>query len=277
MRAPTRPRAAARVSGKCHARARHVQRAGRSALRDAGVPRGRGRRHAYSAAIRETATTATATTRRSAVSGFRFAARRRWGLSPHASNSTGSRPAKDRIRGGDRGDDRINQETRPAAYPGPRRKRGGMTASKPRSRILLVRILRRVRRDDRRPRRRRAGRHGRRRRSCSGPAPSDFKYTDVEAMADGSIAVSFIDGAARSGRAGAHGEAAPPQIGTRRRVRRLRLDRRHPGAGRTSRMKAIFEASYGRSPTSRCGRIIPLEKSIDHGREVTLPFYKTVR
>ena len=67
------------------------------------------------------------------------------------------------------------------------------------------------------------------------PVAMDFKRSDVEAMPDGSILVSLINGAIRTLRTGGDGAAAPPEEPAGHRLRRLRPPRRHPRPGQPVR------------------------------------------
>jgi len=110
------------------------------------------------------------------------------------------------------------------------------------------------------------------------PVALDFKRKDVEAMEDGSIAVSFINGAVRlseqeemvkmlrkkSGLIVAHGSCS--HLGG------------IPGLGNFWNKETIFNRAYHTTPsTENPDRTVPLEKSMEDGKELTLPrFYDTV-
>ncbi len=110
------------------------------------------------------------------------------------------------------------------------------------------------------------------------PVALDFKKKDVEAMEDGSIAVSFINGAVRlseqeemvkllrkkSGLIVAHGSCS--HLGG------------IPGLGNFWNRETIFRRAYHTTPsTENPDRTVPLEKAMVDGRELTLPsFYDTV-
>jgi len=110
------------------------------------------------------------------------------------------------------------------------------------------------------------------------PVALDFKRKDVEAMEDGSIAVSFINGAVRlseqeemvkllrkkSGLVVAFGSCS--HLGG------------IPGLGNFWNKKAIFDYAYLNSPsTDNPEKIVPLEKYNLDGKELELPsFYDTV-
>jgi F420-non-reducing hydrogenase small subunit len=110
------------------------------------------------------------------------------------------------------------------------------------------------------------------------PVALDFKKKDVEAMPDKSIAVSFINGAIRlseqeemvkllrrkSGLVVAHGSCS--HMGG------------IPGLGNFWNKETIFRRAYLTTPsTDNPGKIVPLEKSIVDGKELTLPrFFDTV-
>lgn len=110
------------------------------------------------------------------------------------------------------------------------------------------------------------------------PVALDFKKKDVEAMEDGSIAVSFINGAIRlseqeemvkllrkkSGLIVAHGSCS--HLGG------------IPGLGNFWNKEKIFERAYHTTPsTDNPDKTVPLEKVEIEGKELTLPsFYDTV-
>lgn len=110
------------------------------------------------------------------------------------------------------------------------------------------------------------------------PVALDFKKKDVEAMEDGSIAVSFINGAVRlseqeemvkllrkkSGLVVAFGSCS--HLGG------------IPGLGNFWNKEKIFEYAYHKSPsTDNPEKTVPLEKYNLEGKELTLPsFYDTV-
>lgn len=110
------------------------------------------------------------------------------------------------------------------------------------------------------------------------PVALDFKKKDVEAMEDGSIAVSFINGAVRlseqeemvkllrkkSGLVVAHGSCA--HLGG------------IPGLGNFWNKETIFRRAYLTTPsTDNPEKIVPQEKTEVDGKELYLPsFYDTV-
>jgi F420-non-reducing hydrogenase small subunit len=110
------------------------------------------------------------------------------------------------------------------------------------------------------------------------PVAMDIKKKDVEAMEDGSIAVSFINGAIRlseqeemakllrqkSNLVVAHGSCS--HLGG------------IPGLGNFWNKETIFDRSYRTTPsTENPENIVPQEKCIQDGYELTLPrFYDTV-
>ncbi len=110
------------------------------------------------------------------------------------------------------------------------------------------------------------------------PVALDFKRSDVEAMPDGSIAVSFINGAIRlseqeemvkllrrkSQMIVAHGSCA--HMGG------------IPGLGNFWNKETIFRRAYLTTPsTDNPQGVVPLEKSMVDGKELHLPsFYDTV-
>jgi F420-non-reducing hydrogenase small subunit len=110
------------------------------------------------------------------------------------------------------------------------------------------------------------------------PVALDFKKKDVEAMEDGSIAVTFINGAVRlseqkemvellrkkSGLIVAHGSCS--HLGG------------IPGLGNFWNKETIFRRAYHTTPsTENPDGIVPLEKTEVEGKELTLPsFFDTV-
>jgi len=110
------------------------------------------------------------------------------------------------------------------------------------------------------------------------PVALDFKKKHVEAMEDGSIAVSFINGAVRlseqeemvkllrkkSGLVVAHGSCS--HLGG------------IPGLGNFWNKETIFNRAYHTTPsTDNPDKTVPLEKVEVEGKELTLPsFYDTV-
>jgi F420-non-reducing hydrogenase small subunit len=111
------------------------------------------------------------------------------------------------------------------------------------------------------------------------PVAMDFKKTDVEAMEDGSIAVSFINGAVRN-------SEQEEMVNLLRRKSGLVVafgSCSHlggiPGLANFWNRKTIFNSSYHTSPsTDNPEGTIPQEKHImEDGKELTLPrFYDTV-
>jgi len=112
------------------------------------------------------------------------------------------------------------------------------------------------------------------------PCAMDFKRSDVEALADGEIAVSLINGAVR----------------TSEQEEMCHLLRRKssmvvafgscacfggiPALANLSDRAAIFQRAYGPGPTNvNPGGVVPLERSLtEHGHELELPaFHETVR
>jgi len=110
------------------------------------------------------------------------------------------------------------------------------------------------------------------------PVALDFKKKDVEAMPDKSIAVTFINGAVRlseqeemvkllrrkSGLIVAHGSCA--HLGG------------IPGLGNFWNKETIFRRAYHTTPsTDNRDGVVPLEKSVVDGKELSLPaFFDTV-
>lgn len=110
------------------------------------------------------------------------------------------------------------------------------------------------------------------------PVALDFKKKDVEAMPDGSIAVSFINGAIRL-------SEQEEMVKLLRRKSQLVVAHgacSHlggiPGLGNFWNRETIFRRAYHTTPsTANPEKIVPLEKSIVDGKELTLPaFFDTV-
>jgi F420-non-reducing hydrogenase small subunit len=110
------------------------------------------------------------------------------------------------------------------------------------------------------------------------PVALDFKKKDVEAMADGSIAVSFINGAIR---------LSEQEEMAKLLRRKSQLVVAHgscshiggiPGLGNFWNKETIFRRAYDTTPsTDNPEKIVPLEKTVVDGKELTLPrFYDTV-
>ena len=111
------------------------------------------------------------------------------------------------------------------------------------------------------------------------PVALDFKYSDVKAMADGEITVSFINGAIR--------------LDDQAEIVRLLRQKSQvviafgscahmggiPGLANLTTKGEIFDRAYLSAPTmENPDGVVPLEKSIDEGRELNLPgFWETVR
>ena len=110
------------------------------------------------------------------------------------------------------------------------------------------------------------------------PVALDFKRKDVEAMKDGEIAVSFINGAVRL-------EEQEEMVKLLRKKSQLVVAFgacAHlggiPGLGNFCNRETIFQWAYKDAPTVENPKgIIPQEKTVVDGKELTLPeFYDTV-
>ncbi|MDH7511457.1 MAG: oxidoreductase [Clostridiales bacterium] len=110
------------------------------------------------------------------------------------------------------------------------------------------------------------------------PVALDFKKKDVEAMPDGSIAVSFINGAVRL-------SEQEEMVKLLRRKSQLVVAHgacSHlggiPGLGNFWNKETIFRRAYHTTPsTQNPDKIVPLEKTVLDGKELTLPrFFDTV-
>ncbi len=110
------------------------------------------------------------------------------------------------------------------------------------------------------------------------PVALDFKKKDVEAMPDGSIAVSFINGAVRL-------SEQEEMVKLLRRKSQLVVAHGScshlggiPGLGNFWNRETIFRRAYHTTPsTQNPEKIVPQEKTILEGKELTLPvFYDTV-
>lgn len=110
------------------------------------------------------------------------------------------------------------------------------------------------------------------------PVALDFKKKDVEAMADGSIAVSFINGAIR---------LSEQEEMAKMLRRKSQLVVAHgacshlggiPGLGNFWNKETIFRRAYETTPsTDNPHKVAPLEKTVVEGKELTLPrFFDTV-
>jgi len=110
------------------------------------------------------------------------------------------------------------------------------------------------------------------------PVALDFKKKDVEAMPDGSIAVSFINGAVRL-------SDQEEMVKLLRRKSQLIIAHgacSHmggiPGLANFWNKETIFRRAYLTTPsTDNPGKVVPLENSVVDGKELTLPrFFDTV-
>jgi F420-non-reducing hydrogenase small subunit len=110
------------------------------------------------------------------------------------------------------------------------------------------------------------------------PVALDFKKKDVEAMPDGSIAVSFINGAIRL-------SEQEEMVKLLRRKSQMIVAHGScshmggiPGLGNFWNRETIFRRAYLTTPsTDNTQSVVPLEKSVVDGKELELPrFYDTV-
>ena len=110
------------------------------------------------------------------------------------------------------------------------------------------------------------------------PIALDFKYKDVEAMEDGSIAVSFINGAVRTEEQKEIAELLRRKSGLVVAFGSCSSLGGIPALANLTSKKKIFDRSYLNSPTViNPDGIVPKTKSIYDGYELTLPeFYETV-
>jgi F420-non-reducing hydrogenase small subunit len=110
------------------------------------------------------------------------------------------------------------------------------------------------------------------------PVALDFKKKDVEAMPDQSIAVSFINGSIRT---------SEQEEMVRLLRRKSQLVVAHgscahlggiPGLANFWNKETIFRRAYQTTPsTDNPNKVVPLEKSVVDGKELTLPaFFETV-
>jgi F420-non-reducing hydrogenase small subunit len=110
------------------------------------------------------------------------------------------------------------------------------------------------------------------------PVALDFKKKDVEAMADGSIAVSFINGAVRL----SEQEEMVKLLRKKSQLVVAHGSCSHlggiPGLGNFWNKETIFNRAYHTTPsTDNPQGTVPLEKSVVDGKELYLPkFYDTV-
>jgi len=110
------------------------------------------------------------------------------------------------------------------------------------------------------------------------PVALDFKKKDVQAMPDGSIAVSFINGAIRL----SEQEEMVKLLRKKSQLVVAHGSCSHlggiPGLGNFWNRETIFRRAYLTTPsTDNPDKVVPLEKSVVDGKELTLPrFYDTV-
>jgi F420-non-reducing hydrogenase small subunit len=110
------------------------------------------------------------------------------------------------------------------------------------------------------------------------PVALDFKKKDVEAMPDKSIAVTFINGAIRL----SEQEEMVKMLRQKSQLIVAHGSCSHlggiPGLGNFWNKETIFRRAYMTTPsTDNPEKVVPLEKSVVDGKELTLPrFYDTV-
>jgi F420-non-reducing hydrogenase small subunit len=110
------------------------------------------------------------------------------------------------------------------------------------------------------------------------PVALDFKKKDVEAMADGSIAVSFINGAVRL----SEQEEMVKLLRKKSQLVVAHGSCSHlggiPGLGNFWNKETIFRRAYHTTPsTDNPNKVVPQEKTVVDGKELYLPrFYDTV-
>jgi F420-non-reducing hydrogenase small subunit len=110
------------------------------------------------------------------------------------------------------------------------------------------------------------------------PCAMDFKYTDIESMPDGSIAVSFINGAIRTSEQEHVALLLRKKSGIIIAFGDCAWMGGIPALTNLKNKKEIFNRSYLESPTvDNPEKITPQEKSVYNGEDMTLPvFYDTV-
>ncbi|MDD5675274.1 MAG: F420-nonreducing hydrogenase, partial [Chitinivibrionales bacterium] len=110
------------------------------------------------------------------------------------------------------------------------------------------------------------------------PCALDFKYSDVEAMPDGSIAVSFVNGAIRTSEQEHIAKLMRKKSGLVVAFGDCAWMGGIPALANLKSRQAIFARSYVDSPTVvNPGKTLPREKSMLDGLEISLPrFYDTV-
>jgi F420-non-reducing hydrogenase small subunit len=110
------------------------------------------------------------------------------------------------------------------------------------------------------------------------PCAMDPKYEDVEAMPDGSIAVSLINGAVRTSEQEHIAKLLRKKSGLVVAFGSCSCMGGIPALANLKSKEAIFERSYLLSPTvDNKDKTVPLTKSRNNGNDVTLPeFYDTV-
>lgn len=111
------------------------------------------------------------------------------------------------------------------------------------------------------------------------PVALDFKYTDVESMADEEIAVSFINGAIRTDEQRHVAELLRRKSGLVVAFGSCAGTGGIPALANLTSRSEIFRTSYLESPTVvNKSQIVPVTRSMVDGYELTLPaFHETVR
>ena len=110
------------------------------------------------------------------------------------------------------------------------------------------------------------------------PCAMDFKYSDIEAMADGSIAVSFVNGAVRTSEQEHIARLLRKKSGLVVAFGDCAWMGGIPALTNLKSKKEVFNRSYCESPTVvNPEKIVPLENSVYQGVPMLLPkFYETV-
>ena len=110
------------------------------------------------------------------------------------------------------------------------------------------------------------------------PVALDFKYSDVEALADGEIAVSFINGAIRTSEQEHIAKLLRRKSGLVIAFGACAMSGGIPALANLTTRKEIFRRSYLQSPTVRTRKkLVPSGLKTKNGVELPLPeFYETV-
>jgi F420-non-reducing hydrogenase small subunit len=111
------------------------------------------------------------------------------------------------------------------------------------------------------------------------PVALDFKRRDIEAMADGSIAVAFINGAVRNSEQEEWVHLLRKKSGLLVAVGACAHMGGIPGLANFNNRAEIFETVYGTLPiVDNAARAVPLESVVAGGETLTLPaFWDTVK